>query len=240
MGRCGNVLVLQLPKTSPLSQSPSWLKLPPTNLGCSAFFFGLSLFSTLETFNLHRRNFWGVCEAMTVGTHQLVEGVNKWGTLRCSWVGLLVKSGDSYLDLQSVTEIHAQVALSTCCFSLARLSPGYAAMPMPTVFWMGQNSIGPREQHSASLGKAGSHFALSFLHGKDCELRDFFWRRAICHMGSCMKQVKWPCFLYLLQCGYSWIFGSTGVLEPLIWDPRFLSRCSSLWVVVKIGVSVRV
>lgn len=91
---------------------------------------------------------------MTVGTHQLVEGVNKWGILRGSWVGLLVKSGDSYLDLQSVTEIHAQVALSTCCFSLARLSPGCSAMPMPTVFWMGQNRIGPLEQQSASLGQS--------------------------------------------------------------------------------------
>lgn len=43
MGRCGDLFIILPPKTSLMGTFPCLVNLPPTNLECSAFFFGFLL-----------------------------------------------------------------------------------------------------------------------------------------------------------------------------------------------------
>ena len=133
----------------------------------------------------------------TGNTHQLIEG--------------MYFQGYSGLWSSRVAEIHASVSVRLCTFYLL------LAVPRQFIHASALSILDGVRKSGASW--AASREAGRSLHSPFCPwdklgLRVSFSTK-LCHLGRGIMQVRENCFPDTLHCIYSWIFGSTEMLQTL-------------------------
>lgn len=102
-----------------------------------------------------------------------------------------------------------------------KVSPDYSMVPVPSVFWVGQDKSGPHGQCLARLGKPGSHITFTFLcwrnhrppwvRGDVDEVQLFFLPTSVHQLAD----------IFTLQ-------GTGNFLGGILWLPQ---RCSYPWYI---------